>query len=209
MRCGQRKPLLAVCWRISNACGCSRIKEVLFSWREVFTTWRHSLFNLTSLRTPRAAVTCFPKRKPPPPPLHVLDRLWCVKVIAHSDEGITRERMRQAADAGIVPGRKSMVAVSDPTLHTRCSSGTVNEVQPNTDVRQKKFSFRQDALTSKSLVLFIPWLQLVFPSRSINHPSSLWIWLFLQEGLLSNFVISLCFIGCTLAFMLLLGKVFG
>lgn len=32
--------------------GCSRIKEVLPSWREVFTTWWHSLFNLTNLRSP-------------------------------------------------------------------------------------------------------------------------------------------------------------
>lgn len=32
--------------------GCSRIKEALPSWQEVFTAWWHSLFNLTSLYSP-------------------------------------------------------------------------------------------------------------------------------------------------------------
>lgn len=51
---GAKTKLLSavVWWKNKEWLGCSRIKEVLPSWQEVFTTWWHSLFNLTSLCSP-------------------------------------------------------------------------------------------------------------------------------------------------------------
>lgn len=46
-------------WQLRNGPGCSTIEEVLPSWQEVFTTWWHSLFNLTSVCLPFSVVRVF------------------------------------------------------------------------------------------------------------------------------------------------------
>ena len=47
-----RQPSTVVCVKNKEMLGCFRIKEVLSSWQEVFTTWWHSLFLTGQIRRP-------------------------------------------------------------------------------------------------------------------------------------------------------------